>query len=126
MAKTNYRGFNTIDQSKKFRIADIDLVKRDLLNHFQIRKGEKLMNPDFGSIIWNMIYEPLTDETKKVIIDDVTKIVSYDPRLQVDQVIIQQLEYGLQLQIGLTYLPSASTTRMNLTFNGQSNSVTAS
>lgn len=126
MAKTTYRGFNTIDQSKKFRIADLNLVKRDLLNHFQIRKGEKLMNPDFGSIIWNMIYEPLTDETKKVIIDDVTKIVSYDPRLQVDQVIIQQLEYGLQLQIGLTYLPSASTTRMNLTFNGQSNSVTAS
>lgn len=126
MAKTNYRGFNTIDQFKKFRIADIELVKRDLLNHFQIRKGEKLMNPEFGSIIWNMIYEPLTDETKKVIIDDVTKIVSYDPRLQVDQVIIQQLEYGLQLQIGLTYLPSATSTRMNLAFDGQSNSVTAS
>jgi hypothetical protein len=35
-----YRGFNTIGQTKKFRLTDLDLVKRDLLNHFQIRKGE--------------------------------------------------------------------------------------
>ena len=63
---TKFRGFNTVNQVKKFRLTDLDLVKRDLLNHFQIRKGEKLMNPAFGSIIWNMLFEPLTDETKKV------------------------------------------------------------
>ena len=53
---TRYKGFSTIDQTKKFRLTDIDLVKRDLLNHFSIRKGEKLMTPNFGSIIWNMLF----------------------------------------------------------------------
>jgi phage baseplate assembly protein W len=56
---TTYRGLSTLGQNKKFRLTDIELVKRDLLNHFQIRKGEKLMNPNFGSIIWNMLFEPL-------------------------------------------------------------------
>ncbi len=124
MAK--YRGFNTIDQVKKFRLTELDLVKRDLLNHFQIRKGEKLMNPSFGSIIWNMLFEPLTDETKKVILDDVTEVVKYDPRLSVDEVIIQQLEHGLQLQIGLTYLPSGTNTVMNLEFNKEAGTVAMS
>jgi phage baseplate assembly protein W len=54
-----YRGFSTIGQTKKYRLTDLELIKRDLLNHFAIRKGEKLMDPNFGSIIWNMIFEPL-------------------------------------------------------------------
>lgn len=115
-----YRGFSTIDQTKKFRLADLDLVKRDLLNHFQIRKGEKLMNPDFGSIIWSTLYEPLDEPTKKVILDDVKKIVSYDPRLAVDQVILQELDNGLQIQIALTYIPTNMTSVMNLTFDRDS------
>lgn len=121
-----YRGFNTIDQSKKFRLTDLALVKRNLLNHFKIRKGEKLMQPNFGSIIWNTLFEPLTEETKKIIIDDVTAVVGYDPRLVVDGVIIQQLDSGLQLQISLTYKPSNVTTTMNLNFDKNNETLTAS
>jgi phage baseplate assembly protein W len=121
-----YRGFNTIDQSKKFRLTDLALVKRNLLNHFKIRKGEKLMQPNFGSIIWNTLFEPLTEETKKIIIDDVTAVVGYDPRLIVSGVIIQQLDSGLQLQIDLTYKPTNVTTTMNLNFDKNSETLTAS
>jgi phage baseplate assembly protein W len=118
-----YRGFSTIDQTKKFRLTDLDLVKRDLLNHFQIRKGEKLMNPNFGSIIWSALYEPFDEPTKKVILDDVKAVVSYDPRLAVDQVLLEELDNGLQIQISLTYLPANMTTVMNLTFDRDSGTV---
>ena len=123
MAK--YRGFNTIDQHKKFRMTDLDLVKRDLLNHFQIRKGEKLMQPNFGSIIWNTLFEPLSEETKKVILEDVKAVVSYDPRLNVDEVIIQELGNGLQIQIAMTYVPSNMATTMRLNFDRETSIVTA-
>ena len=123
MAK--YRGFNTIDQHKKFRMTDLDLVKRDLLNHFQIRKGEKLMQPNFGSIIWNTLFEPLSEETKKVILEDVKAVVSYDPRLNVDEVIIQELGNGLQIQIAMTYVPSNMATTMRLNFDRDTSIVTA-
>lgn len=121
-----YRGFNTINQVKKFRLTDLDLVKRNLLNHFMIRKGEKLMQPNFGSIIWNMLFEPLTEETKKVILDDVTTIVGYDPRIAVDEVIIQELGNGLQLQIALTYKPEDMSTIMTLAFDKNSQKLTMS
>lgn len=112
-----YRGFNTIDQYKKFRLSNLDLIKRDLLNHFQIRKGEKLMNPDFGSIIWNTLFEPLNEETKRVVLDDVKKVVGYDPRISVNEVVIDDRDYGLQIQISLTYLPDSTMTSIDMFLN---------
>lgn len=120
-----YRGFSTVDRNKKFRLTDLELVKRDLLNHFAVRKGEKLMNPEFGSIIWNMLYEPLTADTKAIILQDVKKIINYDPRLSVDSVIIDEFDYGLQLQIDLTFLPENYSDRLTLEFNSSTNALTA-
>ena len=62
-----YKGFSTINRSKKFRVGNFDLVKTDLYNHFQIKKGEKLMQPSFGSIVWSLLFEPLTELTKNAI-----------------------------------------------------------
>jgi len=119
-----YKGFSTISKYKKFRLTDLELVKRDLLNHFGVRKGEKLMNPEFGSIIWNMLYEPLTAETMAVILEDVKRIISYDPRLTIDNVLIDQFDYGLQLQIDLTFLPENYSERLTLDFNSSNNTLT--
>ena len=115
-----YRGFNTINQSKKFRLTGLELIKRDLLNHFSIRKGEKLMNPDFGTIVWNTLFEPLTAELKKTVLDDVKKVVSYDPRIAVNQVLLDDFEHGLQIQVTLTYLPDATTHTIDFFLNKQS------
>lgn len=120
-----YHGFSTIDQVKKFRLTDLDLIKRDLLNHFSIRKGEKLMQPNFGSIIWNMIFEPLTPDTQALIIEDVQRIVNYDPRLNVNGVLIDEFEHGLQIQVDLTFLPDNRSDSLFLVFNNQSNTLTA-
>lgn len=118
-----YRGLSTIGQNKKFRLTDIELVKRDLLNHFQIRKGEKLMNPEFGSIIWNMLFEPLTNETKKAILDDVNAVVKYDPRLVINDVVLTEMQSGLQIQISLTYVPTDQTATMSFAFDRDSGTV---
>ena len=57
-----YKGFSTYNRNKKFSITDLDLIKQDLFNHFNIRRGEKLMNPNFGTIVWDLLFEPLTEE----------------------------------------------------------------
>ena len=41
-----YKGFSSITSDKNYSLTNFDLVKRDLQNHFYIRKGEKLMNPE--------------------------------------------------------------------------------
>jgi len=126
MSNTRYKGFSTINQVKKFRLTDAELIKRDLINHFSIRKGQKLMNPDFGSIIWNMLYEPLTADVKSTIVEDVRRIVSYDPRLQVNNVILDEFEHGLQVQVELTFLPGNYSEQLYLTFNSNTNTLAVS
>lgn len=119
-----YKGFSTKSGNKKFKINDLNLVKEDLYNHFAIRKGEKLMNPSFGSAIWEMLFEPLTDELKALITEDVQKIVNYDPRVSVDRVIVTELDQAIQVEVYLRLIQTNQTSTMLLNFNQQSKTLT--
>lgn len=111
-----YRGFSTVNRFKKFRLTNFELCKQDLLNFFNIRKGSKLMNPDFGTIIWDTLFEPLTEATKSSIINDVKKVVSYDPRISVSNVTITEYEHGLQIEIDLMYVPENNIQKLYMQF----------
>jgi phage baseplate assembly protein W len=100
-----YKGFSSVNNKTGFKIYDIDLVKQDLLNHFYIRKGEKLENPNFGTVIWDLIFEPFTEEIKKIIAKDVEAIINYDPRISVNSVIVDSTDQGLRVEAELVYLP---------------------
>jgi phage baseplate assembly protein W len=100
-----YRGLSTITDSDSFALYDIGLIKQDIVNHFHIRRGEKLENPRFGTIIWDILFEPLTEEIRDAIIEDVTFIINYDPRVTVKNVIVGEYETGIQIECELTYLP---------------------
>jgi phage baseplate assembly protein W len=118
---TIYRGFSTRLNAKKYRLTDFELAKQDMLNHFEIRKGEKLMNPTFGSIIWDMLFEPLTEDTKQIITTDITRIVSYDPRLAVQQVAVTEQDNGFLIAIDLAYIPTDQTETIALNFDRANN-----
>jgi len=98
-------------------MVDADLIKQDLINHFNIRRGEKLMNPDFGTIIWDSLFEPFTEHLKTMIIEDVTRIVGYDPRLKVDSVLVDQYDNGLILELRLMYSSTNELENLRLTFD---------
>lgn len=120
-----YRGFSTVGRNRKFRLTDFELVKQDLINHFYIRKGEKLMNPDFGTIIWNVVHEPMTEDLKSVIVSDIKNIASYDPRLSIDNVVITEYSQGIQVELQLRYVQTNQTNLLNLQFDNQNNTLTA-
>jgi phage baseplate assembly protein W len=119
-----YKGFSTINRSKKFRTSDIDLVKQDLLNHFNIRKGEKLMQPNFGSIIWSLLFEPLTDHVNDLIVNDVKTIVGYDPRLGLQNITVTGQEHGIQIELDLVFIPTNQSTVLSLNFDANSSKLT--
>ncbi len=124
MAKILYKGFSTVNRNKKFRVTDVELCKQDLINHFAVRKGEKLMQPNFGSIIWGLLFEPLDDRLNKLIIDDVKRIVGYDPRLGLKNISITGQEHGIQIEVDLVFLPTNQATALNLQFDANSNKLT--
>lgn len=122
---TIYKGFSTLAPSRNFRLTDFDLIKQDIINHFNIRKGEKLMRPNFGTIIWNVLHEPFTDDLKSVIATDIKAIASYDPRVSFDNIIVTEYDQGIQIELQLRYVPTNQTNLMLMNFNNQTNTLTA-
>jgi len=114
-----YKGFSTFQRSKHFRVTDFNLVKQDLMNYFNIRKGEKLMNPEFGTIIWDKLFDPLNEDTKAIIMQDIKRIISYDPRLAAKDVAVTEYDRGLQIEITLVYIESNQVDTLRLQFDQQ-------
>ena len=110
-----YREFNSKNKASGFKLYDIDLVKQDIINHFYIRKGEKLENPSFGTIIWDMIFEQFTEEVKNMIAKDVEAIINYDPRVVVQNVSVDSTEQGMRIEAEVVYVPF--NVSENMTFN---------
>ena len=113
-----FKGFSTVNpDTTGFQLYDIQLVKQDIINHFHIRQGELLSNPNFGTIIWDILYEPLTENLKQVITENVGNIINYDPRVTVTSVTVDQYESGLQIDCTLVFLPYNIAENMQLTFD---------
>jgi phage baseplate assembly protein W len=100
-----YKGFSTVNDSNNFALYDLALIKQDIINHFHIRQGELVENPTFGTVIWDVIFEPLTSELRSLVTKNVEDIINYDPRVRADEVIVSQYESGLQIECRITYLP---------------------
>jgi len=111
-----YKGFSTVAGVKSNQLYDIDLIKQDLTNHFYTRKGERVMNPNFGSIIWDMLYEPLDEGNKDEIVEDCKRIISIDPRVELTDLNVNEYESGLRINIGINVLPYNKTATMLLNF----------
>jgi phage baseplate assembly protein W len=113
-----YKGFSTVDDTtNNVKLYDYELIKQDILNQFNIRKGERIMNPNFGSIIWDLIYEPLTPNVKQQISSDIDRILASDPRVIPTQVNIVEQDYGFLLEITLSYRGTDVSDSMILSFD---------
>jgi phage baseplate assembly protein W len=118
-----YKGFSSNETKNNFKLYDIELVKRDLMNHFYIRKGEKLENPNFGTIIWDMLFENFTSEVQRLITEDVEQIINYDPRVKVNTLTIDSTDQGIRIQADIVYLPFNVNERMTFDFDRTNNIV---
>ena len=112
-----YKGFSSKNTTENFKLYDIELVKQDLINHFYIRRGEKLENPAFGTIIWDMLFEQFTEEVKQLISDDVEAIINYDPRIIVNQIAIDSTSQGIRIEADIVYVPFNVNERMTFDFD---------
>ncbi len=113
-----FKGYSTVDKTwGNFKLYDIDLAKRDLLNEFYTRKGERLMSPQFGSIVWDLLFDPLTDEIIDAIRADCLRIVTKDPRLDLQNIDIIDNEHTIIVTIILKYVPTATETELVAVFN---------
>ena len=90
MKKNLYRGFSSFEyqKNKTFVLTDLELVKMDLLNHIYTRRGERVMMPDFGTSIPDLVFEPLDNRTTEQLRRDLEIVFNYDPRVKLLDLVI--------------------------------------
>jgi len=84
MANVIYKGFSTVDWGNRrtFKLTNLELVKRDLLNHIFTLKGERLYMPNFGTRIPLLAFEPNDEQTRAIVETDLREVFDYDPRVK--------------------------------------------
>ena len=119
--KKLFIGYSTVvTNSKVQQFSDLELIKRDLLNHFYTRRGERVMMPTWGCGIWNLLFEPFDEVTRDAIVYECQQVIESDSRVQWESIIVNELDYGFQIQMDLRYLPYDVIETFNLEFDRRS------
>tara|TARA_B100000745_G_C19891445_1_gene298135 strand:+ start:154 stop:564 length:411 start_codon:yes stop_codon:yes gene_type:complete len=112
-----FKGFSSRADKKNFKLYDFECAKQDLLNRLSVRKGERVENPEFGTIIYDCIFEPLTEQLKEAIIADVTANLNADSRISTEEILVSEAEHGIAVQATITYVPLDITEKLRFSFD---------
>jgi len=115
-----FKGFSSRADKKNFKLYDFEVAKQDLINRLSVRKGERVENPEFGTIIYDAIFEPFTEELKDAIIEDVTANLNADPRISTEEILVQEADKGIAIQATITYVPLNITEKLRFNFDENS------
>jgi len=113
-----YKGFSSVDPANTTsKLYDLDLIKQDILNQFNTRKGERLMNPTFGSIIWDVLMEPLTPQVSDALNRDIVAICNSDPRVTPTQINLREYPTGYVVEVTLKLKGTDQSSNLIMTFD---------
>ena len=115
MAK--FMGISTVDKVRApYTLTGSALIKRDLLNEFYTRRGERVMRPNYGSLIWDLLMDPSTPELEQAVRDDIKNILSRDPRVEHIKTSLYVLDNSLRAEIDIKFLPLGNVEQLYLAY----------
>ena len=116
---TTFVGFNTINQPKKFTLVDFELIKRDLLNAFNIQQGQLVGRPGYGTVIWSYMFENQTQDTERAILAEIQRVAGLDPRIYIESAELFPQDNGILIQLAVNTVPGQTTQFLSLFFDQQ-------
>ena len=123
MASSNrYTGFSTVHRmsKRKFTVKDRELIKQDLINSLNTRKGSRVMQPNEGTIVWDLLFDPTDENTQAALVNDITAIIAKDPRLAVTTIDISSYNNSIYLTVDLVYVAENVADRLRIMFDASS------
>lgn len=114
---TNFIGFNTIDQNKKFTLINAELIKRDYSNALNIQQGEIPGRPGYGTIIWSFIFESQTPETEAALLAELQRVAGGDPRIFISSAQSYPKDNGILIELLVQIVPSQTSERLAIFFD---------
>lgn len=113
-----YVGYSTIGSiTSSITLVDKDIALRDLMNHIYTRKGERVMHPDFGCIVWDLLFEPVDKMVEGEISRDIERIVDSDPRWTlVNMNIDNRVDHSVNVYLNVMYNDDETVEELYLNF----------
>jgi phage baseplate assembly protein W len=115
-----FKGFSSRAERQNFKVYDFECAKQDLINRLSVRKGERVENPEFGTIIYDALFEPLTEDLKDAIVEDVTENLNADPRIATEEILLTEADKGIAIQATIRYVPLDITEKLRFAFDENS------
>jgi phage baseplate assembly protein W len=119
----NRIGSNTrsIVFGKKYRMVDEQLVIQDFINALNIPQGQKVGQPGYGTTLWNFVFEPNTPDVQRQLENEIRRVASSDPRLQLNYVNTYAKDNGVLIEIELAVSPFNQPLVLSVFFNQETN-----
>ena len=121
---TTYIGFNTQNQYKKFTLTGFELIKRDLLNAFNIRQGQLPGRPAYGTVLWDYLFENQIEAVQQGIITEVQRVGGGDPRIYISQVNVFPQLNGILVELQLQVVGTSNSEMLSIFLNQQTRNAT--
>lgn len=118
-------GYNSQGQNRKFTITDFALIKQDLINAFNIRQGELVGRPTVGCAIWNFIFENQSPEIEAAIQNEIRRIASLDPRINLTKLNVYSEQNGILIEIEFDTVTGQTAEQLAIFFNQQTRQAAA-
>ena len=112
-------GFNTQNQFKKFTLVDGELIKRDLLNAFNIIQGQLPGRPGYGTTLWDFLFESQDQTTMAAILREVQRVAGGDPRVYLSDVNVYPQENGVLIELEVQFVPNTDAQLLSVFFDQQ-------
>lgn len=116
-----FKGFHSPVVGKAEVLYDEELVKQDLLNHFNTRKGERAMDAEYGFIGWDLIFELDITSNKQLLEADARRIVNGDPRVSLQYLEVLSTDRGFRINIFLEYVQLDTEEMLSVEFDREAN-----
>lgn len=77
-----------------------DAVKANLKHLLVTKKGKRLYRPDFGSNIYDYLFEPMDEQTFNLLKDDITQTVQSNIQgINIDDITVETLDHTVNLTV---------------------------
>ena len=116
---TTFIGFNTQQQYKKFTLTDFELIKRDLLNAFNIRQGQLPGRPGYGTVLWDYLFENQIEAVQQGIINEVQRVAGGDPRVYISNVNVYPQQNGMLIELQIQVVGQDNAELLSIFFDQQ-------
>ncbi len=99
-------------------VSEIEDIKESLTILFSTRPGERVLRPDFGGSLDDLVFEPVNEGLKNYLIDLIKKaVLYYEARIDLESVALNDDSLEGKVIISLTFILRTTNSRFNYVFD---------